>query len=613
MGSKKIVVLYGSETGNAHEFAHVFSYQLHRFHFAHTLASLGDYAARDLLQCKHLFIICSTTGQGEMPRNVSEKTTGESKDTLWSFLKKKSLPSDFLSHIQVSMLGLGDSSYPHFNFAIRKLHKRIVDQLGAQETFPRLEADELGMTGSNGGTGTGIEAVYFEFEKRAIKSLLSKFPNRRIEGVVVERKMVPDDVFMEPEVSLNFDEEVTVNISPTFEGDPLVKHAKVIGNKRITHTDHFQDVRQFSFECNGESYEAGDTVALYPHNRDSDVAAFLDTQPHWIPFADRPLKVEGFLSQYDGGLISPLTLRNILKYHCELTSCPRKIFFMKTWMFATQKDKLEGGDEQLEQQREKLRQFAVEEDMDDLHDYCNRPRRSLLEVLRDFPSLKLPWEYMLSYLPLIKPRLFSISSKPSSKEIQLTVAIVKYKTILRQMRRGLCTDYLQTLQPADVIRYKLQSNKVIKPYMRASPIILIAPGVGIAPMMCLLKSELFKNVTLFFGNRMKSRDFLYRHELENWDESRKINLYSCFSRDPLNSPDAKYVQDLMWQKGDVLAELIMKKNAIIYLCGSSGKMPVQVRITILEIMKKWGGLEEEEAEIYLKNMERVGRYLQETW
>ncbi|CEP63836.1 NAPDH-dependent diflavin reductase LALA0_S09e03598g [Lachancea lanzarotensis] len=613
MHSKRIVVLYGSETGNSHEFAHGFSFRLHQFHFAHTFASMGNFPAVDILQCRYLFLICATTGQGDLPRNVKENSAGESKDTLWAFLKRKNLPKDFLSHVNVMMIGLGDSSYPQFNFAIRKLHKRVVDQLGAKEIFPRLEADELGMVGSNGGTGTGTEAVYFEFEKRALNCLLETFPYRKVHGERIKREPMVEDTFMQPDYKLCLSER-NYQTLPISAGNQFIKNGKVIRNERITHSDHFQDVRQFIFETNGEDYEPGDTVAIYPHNTDKDVQSFLNSQPHWLHVADRPLQIEGVWKVHDRCFMEPLTLRNILKYHCDIMSIPRKSFFMKVWMFANDKSRLEKGEEQLIQQRDKLRQFAFDEDLDDLYDYCNRPRRSLLEVLCDFPSLKLPWEHILAYLPILNPRLFSISSAPSDPKIELTVAIVKYKTILRKVRRGVCTDYLQALQEGDTLKYKVQKNHLLKSQMQQFPVILASPGVGLAPMMSLIKSNFFKEVHLFFGNRIKSKDFLYQEQLENWNSTGKIKLHTCFSRDTLNSPSAKYVQDVMWEEGRSLADLILNRKALIYICGSSGKMPVQVRLTILEILKKWGGMSDsDEAEGYLRTMERERRYLQETW
>ena len=110
MQNKKIVILYGSETGNAQDFAHILSHKLKRLHFSHTLIKIGDYHPKSVLQCKYLFIICSTTGQGELPRNARENCNGRAQGTLWQFLKKSTLPADLLDHVNVAMLGLGDSS-----------------------------------------------------------------------------------------------------------------------------------------------------------------------------------------------------------------------------------------------------------------------------------------------------------------------------------------------------------------------------------------------------------------------------------------------------------------------------------------------------------------------
>ena len=198
MSNKRIAIIYGSETGNAQDFAHILSHKLKRLYFPHTLSNIGDYNPKDILQCRYLIIICSTSGQGELPRNAREDYAGRSQGTLWQFLKKSNLPSDFLDHINVGMFGLGDSSYPRFNFGIRKLHERIVKQLGAKEIFPRLEADELGLAGSNRGSGNGVESVYYEFEKRCINYLTKKYPTRKSNGELITRVGLDVDVYLKP-------------------------------------------------------------------------------------------------------------------------------------------------------------------------------------------------------------------------------------------------------------------------------------------------------------------------------------------------------------------------------------------------------------------------------
>lgn len=616
--SKRIAILYGSETGNAEDFASILSYKLHRLHYAHTLSSLGDYNTPDILDCRHVFIICSTTGQGELPRNALEPSHGNrSKSSLWTFLRRKDLPSDFLNHLSVSFLGLGDSSYPKFNYAIRKLHERIVNQLGAKEPYNRLEADEQCLSGSNKDTGAGIETVYFEFEKRALENLLDTYPTRKVNGQVVKREELPFDAYLRPASSLSIEQSDLMHPeSVSFKGDESIRVGTVEQNQRITQAEHFQDVRQFIFKgAEAHEYEPGDTVSIFPCNNDESVQQFLELQPHWKPVADKPLTLTGETPTVDGGLVQPLTLRTLLKYHCDIMSIPRASFFMKVWTFATDMSRLERGMEQMDQQRDKLRQFGSDKDMQDLFDYCNRPRRSLLEVLQDFMSLRLPWEFALDFLPIIKPRFFSISSGPNHTHIELTIAIVKYRTILRKIRKGLCTDFIVNLSPGDKLRYKVQNNHLFEDErLRGKPMILISPGVGIAPMMSLIKANISDRLMLFFGNRIKEKDFLYRDQLQTWEKESKISLFTCFSRDRENSPEFKYVQDHLWAMGNSIAKLIIEEEAIIYVCGSSGKMPTQVRLTILEVLKKWGSFQSDEAASkYLKLLEKNDRYLQETW
>ena len=125
------------------------------------------------------------------------------------------------------MLGLGDSSYPKFNYGIRKLHQRIVTQLGANELFDRLEADDQAMAGSNKGTGLGIESVYFEYEKKVLSFLLSKYPNRKVNGQIIKREELDPEVYLEPASYLQLsDEHANEKFTSTkviFEGDESLK------------------------------------------------------------------------------------------------------------------------------------------------------------------------------------------------------------------------------------------------------------------------------------------------------------------------------------------------------------------------------------------------------
>ena len=85
---------------------------------------------------------------------------------------------------------------------------------------------------------------------------------------------------------------------------------------------------------------------------------------------------------------------------------------------------------------------------DELYAYCQRPRRTALEVLADFRSIRIPLDYLFDVFGVIRPRKFSIASHLGTHpgKIQLCVAIVQYKSlVLRAPRVGMCSNWLLNL------------------------------------------------------------------------------------------------------------------------------------------------------------------------
>lgn len=60
--------------------------------------------------------------------------------------------------------------------------------------------------------------------------------------------------------------------------------------------------------------------------------------------------------------------------------------------------------------------------------FTNSP--TFLEVLEEFPSLRVSASFLLSQLPVLKPRYYSISSSRdrTPTEVHLTVAVLTYRT-----------------------------------------------------------------------------------------------------------------------------------------------------------------------------------------
>lgn len=69
---------------------------------------------------------------------------------------------------------------------------------------------------------------------------------------------------------------------------------------------------------------------------------------------------------------------------------------------------------------------------EELYSYCNRPRRTILEVLHDFPysRAKIPFQYLFDLIPILQPRAFSIASSMQVSAKSLSSSHLSVCTLL---------------------------------------------------------------------------------------------------------------------------------------------------------------------------------------
>ena len=410
-------------------------------------------------------------------------------------------------------------------------------------------------------------------------------------------------------------------------------------NKRVTSDTHWQDVRQLVFSTSTTvNYEQGDVLTVHPKNSAEYVTQLLDLM-NWIGIADETvrflhLKQASIAGVSQGFPLSNLsqsnkiTLRALLTDHLDITAIPRRSFFSMIAQFT--KDQT---------QKERLLEFTNPEYVDELYDYTTRPRRSILEVLQEFDTVKIPWPWAATVFPELRGRQFSIASGGKLKissdgltRFDLLVAIVKYKTVIKKVREGVCTRYLASLPVGTTIRVNFQKGSLgITSSDTRRPVIMVGPGTGIAPMRSLIwerlqsaenlrapngtgnhdieKSDLSKSV-LFFGCRSREADYFYQHEWSELTKTMPLQVFTAFSRDQRHKI---YVQDLIREQSQLIFNLLYECGGLIYICGSSGRMPQAVREALIEVFQTGGKMDRTLAEAYLVAMEKGGRYKQETW
>ena len=135
-----LLVLYGSETGNARDVAERIAREAARggddAGSVHCL-SMDRFEVTQLPTAPLVVCVCSTTGQGDPPANMRD---------FWRFLLRKSLPADSLNAVRFAVFGLGDSHYQKYNVAAKRLHRRLL-ALGARELLDLGLGDDQHPTG----------------------------------------------------------------------------------------------------------------------------------------------------------------------------------------------------------------------------------------------------------------------------------------------------------------------------------------------------------------------------------------------------------------------------------------------------------------------------------
>ena len=106
-------------------------------------------------------------------------------------------------------------------------------------------------------------------------------------------------------------------------------------------------------------------------------------------------------------------------------------------------------------------------------------------------SCKLGLDRLCELVPRLHPRAFSIASSSLAHpgQVQLCVAIVQFKTPYKREKMGVCSAYLAGLKPGARVRLWIRPGTFTLPKTVATPVILVGPGTGVAPMRSILQER----------------------------------------------------------------------------------------------------------------------------
>jgi cytochrome P450/NADPH-cytochrome P450 reductase len=252
----------------------------------------------------------------------------------------------------------------------------------------------------------------------------------------------------------------------------------------------------------------------------------------------------------------------------------------------------------------------------------SKQRKSVLDLLEEFPACELPFNVYLEMLPLMVPRYYSISSSPLADEGRCSITVAVVEGPARSGRgtyQGVCSTFLRRQAEGSVVHAFVKETTAgfRLPEDPWRPIVMIGPGTGLAPFRGFLRERAalkaqgkeLGEAILFFGCRHRGQDYLYADELEGYAAQGLTQLYVACSR-----MDGKktYVQDLMKEHWGEVWKLL-DAGAKVYVCGDGSKMEPDVRRTLGEMYRKQTRTDEAGAERWLADLTSQNRYVLDVW
>ena len=273
-------------------------------------------------------------------------------------------------------------------------------------------------------------------------------------------------------------------------------------------------------------------------------------------------------------------------------------------------------------QIKKFNEIAQNEKLNELLQPANREAfanylwgRELIDLFTEFPQQGITADDLVGLLRPMPPRLYSIASsiKAHPEQVHLTVAIVRYNSHGRE-REGVCSSYLADRVGQSIPCY-FHPNKNFKlPEDSNTPVIMVGPGTGIAPFRAFIEERKATGASgknwLFFGDRSSKTDYLYGDE---WEQNRKdgvlTDLDLAWSRD---QAEKEYVQHKMLAKGKELFSWL-QDGANFYVCGDASRMAKDVDSALRQIAQSEGAMSEDDANVWVKSLQKEKRYLKDVY
>ncbi|WAO96803.1 NADPH--cytochrome P450 reductase [Fusarium falciforme] len=624
---KNCVVFYGSQSGNAEDYATRLAQEGKSCYGLETMvADLEDYDYDNLDMFPRdsvAIFVLATYGEGEPTDNAVDFYRCITDAT---FSDDRSPP---LGNLRYIIFGLGNSTYEHYNLMGRNVNK-MLESLGAQRIGQAGEGDD--------GSGT-LEDAFLTWKDgmwTALANHMGLHQRKAVYEPVFKIAKEPGLATASPEVYTGEPNDMHLKgvIKGPFNAQnpyiaPVTKSMELLSgtNRNCLHLEI--DIRG-----SGLAYQTGDHIAVWPMNATHEVDEFL----HVVGLEeqnDAVIRIEPIDSTTKVPFPTPITFDAIVRYRLEICAPVSRQFLSRLVTFAPNKA--------AETEISKLAQ-----DKAYFHEKVGKMQYNLSRMLNIASGgekwTKIPFSLLIEGLPKLQPRYYSISSSSLVQPDTISItAVVENQVIPGRADpfKGVATNYLLALkhhQDGDAkagslyelmgpkrryggvcLPIHVRSSNFRLPCDPSKPVILIGPGTGIAPMRAFIHERArlaalgqpVGRTLLFFGCRRRSEDYLYESE---WEDLKKIPKFdfevaTAFSRE---GPTKVYVQHRLKERASEVNRLL-EEDASVYVCGDAANMAIAVKEVLVQVVSGQRQVPKATAENILKAMKASRRYQEDVW
>lgn len=242
--------------------------------------------------------------------------------------------------------------------------------------------------------------------------------------------------------------------------------------------------------------------------------------------------------------------------------------------------------------------------------------RQAVDVIAEHSARATAAEWTAT-LKRLRPRLYSISSSPLTDPglVQVTVSVIRYENRHGRPRKGVASTFLADAEAGSPVPVFVQRAPHFRPPADpGTPMVMVGPGTGVAPFKGFLdeRRALGHRAAnwLFFGEQRRATDFYYQDELDCLrSDGTLTRLDTAFSRDQRAKV---YVQDRMREHGGQLWAWL-QEGAHFYVCGDASRMAKDVDRALRDIAVAHGGLDQDAAATYVKQLASDKRYVRDVY